>query len=106
MIDTLTFEVKMAHENEDGPTNIPGKGWRWAQSVGGQRKINAEREFWKGEFVNLDDVLEVSDWEVEGDIWKRKYVLATSNSYGDMFQGDMRVFFKADSAEVIGADGN
>ena len=94
----------MPHENEDGPKHIPGKGWRWEQSVHGGRKIAAEREFWKGELVNLDDVLTVSDWEVEGDIWTRKYMMATSNSYGDMFEGNMRVFFKPDSAEIVGGD--
>lgn len=90
------------HANEDGPKHIPGKGWRWENSVYGERMIAANRAFWGCEQIQFDDVLRVEhEWErMPGDVWARRYVMATSNSYGDMFEGEFRIYFKEDSAEV------
>lgn len=91
----------MAHDNEDGPVHVPGKGYRWQNSVYGERMIAAERQFWGCEQIQFDDVLRVEhEWErMPCGCWARKYIMATSNRYGDMFEGEFRIYFKEDSAE-------
>lgn len=88
--------------NEDGPTFIAGKGWRWESSVYGERMIAAERAFWTCDQITFEDVLRFdAEWErMPGDIWARRFSFAKSNKYGDMFSGEFRIQFKPDSAEV------
>jgi hypothetical protein len=91
----------MAHENEDGPTYVPTVGYRWQNSVGGARKLGAEKLFWSCECVPHDDLLNVGDWEIEGNTYRRQYTLAGSNRFGDMFSGYFAVQFHPDSSVVV-----
>ncbi len=94
------------HDNENGPTNVPGKGWCWKTSVYGRRKIAAERAFWTCDGIEFDDVMTVNDWDVNGDIWTRTFTSVTTNRFGDMVPIRLRVHFKPDTAEITGVDGH
>jgi hypothetical protein len=96
----------MAHTNENGPVKGEDRVWRWERSVGGGRVIAAEREFWTCGEIDHADILTMDEWQIDGDVWTRKYLRVTSNKYGDMMGGQVRVFFKPDTAEVAGVDGN